>query len=232
LSRDKQSIKGRLVSVDDDGEYVGSVRRYTLRATRLPGHVTLSGLSLTLTSSNGAGGYYVNPGGGVSYGLVWNTRYDRFHNIYVFTNFHGKPFFLNAGNSDISLNPNLRLAPGTHTIHFSAAPTMSTGHFGALRLYFDNNPAQTITTFAAANDSPRFAAVPAGAATYDQFGGAASGSGSLFLSLNNLRVELIDFRVGTVGPALVEAGKARPDTEADTSGSFTLRVTQGDSNSP
>src|SRR2546430_512686 len=87
---------------------------------------TLSGMAM----------YTATADGGWSGSSTWNTRgADFIYNIYMFTGTVASPFFLNNGDSDAALNPNLNLAAGTNVIQFTGE-TAPGGNLG-INLYFN-----------------------------------------------------------------------------------------------
>ena len=223
-SRDGLSIKGRLVLFSLDQDHF-IVRPYRLRAAQVPGHITLSGIALSLTDSNGMGTYRVDPQGVVSFGMTWNTREDFFNNIYVFTNQGNRRVFLNAGNDEASLNLNTPLAPGTHTFQFAGAPRASEGFF-TLTLYFDNDPARRISGFLDLEGATELRPVPSDVETFDQYFSTQPSSGSLSLATSNFSVTLTEFRFARASDDLVGGACSKPDGGPDTTGRFTLRITR------
>lgn len=174
--------------------------------------LTLSGITLFSATANGTQS-------GLS---LWNTRGGDFiYNVYLFTNTVASPAFLNTGNTDASLNPNLDLAPGSHLIYFSAE-TEPSGYLG-LNLYFNNDPTNRITAVVPIDGSNNYSVVPAGVTTYG-LNGSEPSSGRLFFTIGNHTVSLTDFRVFLPRVNLVGGYAAAPDLGLDTTGSFTLKV--------
>ena len=96
---------------------------------------------------------------------IWNTRGgDNTYNIYMFTGTVASPSFLNSGNSDALLNPNLELVSGVYTVQFTGE-TAPGGSLG-INLYFNNNPSNRIAALVAIDGSSNFSVIPAGVPTF------------------------------------------------------------------
>jgi hypothetical protein len=154
---------------------------------------------------------------------IWNTRggSDLSYNVYLFTGTVAEPLFLNGGNTDASLNPNLDLAPGVHIIRFSGE-TAPGGNLG-LNLYFNNDRTNRITAFVPIDGSSQYSVVRAGLITFG-INGSQPSSGKLSFAVGNLAIVLTDFRVTFPRVDLVGGYAPVPDAGPDTTGSFTLTV--------
>src|SRR5207247_2508822 len=131
---------------------------------------TLSGVAL-----------YIGNSEGICSGSCarWNTAADdgKVYNVYLFTGLVSSPFFLNSGNTDTSLDPNLALPLGIHVLQFAGSSTPD-GYLG-LNLYFDHVVnSNRITAVVPIDGSHNFSAVPEGADTIGQ-GGVQPSSGTL-----------------------------------------------------
>lgn len=149
---------------------------------------------------------------------------DRYYfNLYLFTGSVSSPHWLNSGDTNASLNPNLTLAPGTYTLQF-VGDGMIWPYLG-LHLYFDDdNMTPRITAFASRDGSGIFSVVPDGTWTRGQLDYVLS-SGSLSYTSNNTIVELTDLRYRVLGMDLVGPFNNSPGGyNQNAVGSFTLTV--------
>jgi hypothetical protein len=179
---------------------------------------TLTGLTI----------YGADPSGTPDWINYWNTRGpDYVSNVYLFTGSTNSPTFLNTGNDDASLNPNLPLPLGTHVFQF-VGDTAVTNHLG-LNLYFNNDFTNNrITAVVPIDGSANFTVVPKTVANtvglpYDP----RQSSGSLSFVQGGYEVTLSAFSVSPPPNIdLVSYNSTSPGHLLDTIGSLTLTVTE------
>ena len=157
----------------------------------------------------------------------WNTLGpDYCSNVYLFTGSTNSPTFLNTGNDDASLNPNLPLPLGTHVLQF-AGDTDASGYLG-MNLYFNNDFTNNrITAVVPIDGSTNFSVVPR---TVNNTVGLPytpqRSSGSLSFVQGEFIVTLSEFSVSPPPNIdLVTYDSTSPGHLLDTIGSFTLTVT-------
>jgi hypothetical protein len=165
----------------------------------------------------------------------WNGSYDYWdtlgdnqaYNVYLFSGPLSAPKFLNTGNSDDSLNPRIKLAPGTNTFQYAIDVLDSdpaTPYVG-INLYFNNNQdTNEITAVVANSGSCKFSVVKPAATTYGESGETA-GSGSLSYTNGDMTVTLTSFCISTNTPNIVGGYDNSPGSDTDFIGHFTLTVT-------
>lgn len=182
--------------------------------------LTLSGVSMfgaTDSSGNWNGSYD-----------FWDTMGDdQAYNVYLFTGPISAPDFINSGNSDDSLNPRIKLAPGTNTFQFAidvleADP--ATPYLG-INLYFNNNlDTNQISAVVANSGSCNFSMVGPAASTYGE-SGEIGGAGSLSYTAGGMTATLTSFCITTNTPNIVGGYDNSPGDDSDFTGHFTLTVT-------
>ncbi len=205
------NVNGRLTMYSPKlGHWI--VRPFNLRATQVPGKMTITGAAV----------YHASPDGAVmDLDLVGNTigwfdDQDFNGNVYLFrATGHGRIFY-GGGNTTATINPNVWLTPGRHRIHFVVSGILE-DHV-ALRLYLDNDQEKHLTVYSPTDGSAPVTAVPAGT----MLNGRAS-SGSLSLSNDDVTATVTDLRV-LRHPDLMWSWYLEPDDEPDTVGSFTVVV--------
>ena len=168
--------------------------------------------------------YSANVEGSGSTGSYWNTRGGDFAwNVYLFTGSVAAPSFLNSGDTDDSLNPQLSLSPGVHVIQFAGASAPS-GFLG-LNLYFNGSSSNRISAVVPRDGSGDFQVVRQGLGTYGQSGSQPSAGALEFARVGDHTVVLSDFRVEPAGADVVSAFRhGKDDGRPDTVGSLTLFV--------
>jgi hypothetical protein len=155
-------------------------------------------------------------------GDLWDTRTDfSRYNIYFFTGGLAQPVFLNGGNTDASLNPDLTLVPGTNVIYCSG-DTAPSGYLG-INIYFDGQSTNQITAAVPIDGSNSFAVVPAGRETFG-INGPQPSSGSLSATAGGTIVTLVDYQVILPRVDLVAPFAATPNSGLDTTARLTLVV--------
>ena len=165
----------------------------------------------------------------------WNGSYDYWdtlgddqaYNVYLFTGPISSPKFLNSGNSDDTLNPHIKLAPGTNTYQFAIDvldSDPSTPYVG-INLFFNNNTdTNEITAVVANPGSCNFSVVKPAASTYGE-GGETAGSGTLSYTNGDLTATLTGFCISASTPNIVSGYDNSPGSDTDFVGHFTLTVT-------
>src|SRR5262245_6329490 len=103
--------------------------------------------------------YTADASGGAQGSARWNTlgTPDLNYNLYLFTGSTASPTFLNSGNTDASLNPNLALTSGSHVIQFAGQNPVS-GYMG-INFYFNNSTTNAITAVVPWDESTGFSVV-------------------------------------------------------------------------
>jgi hypothetical protein len=170
---------------------------------------------------------------------AWNGSYDYWdtmgddqaYNVYLFTGPISAPHFLNSGNSDDSLNPHIKLAPGTNTFQFAIDvldSDPSTPYVG-INLFFNNNTdTNEISAVVANNGSDKFSVVKPSVTTYGE-GSETAGSGSLSYTEGGITATLTSFCLSTNTPNIVGGYDNSPGSDTDFVGHFTLTVTAAQS---
>ena len=213
------AVRGRLIRYSPGLKKKVWVRRFNMRITDPPNKIVLTRMTVYGGQTNGAapsgeGGYintyYANT-------LGWFGDDDYFlWNAFLFAPLHGGRLFFNSGNTGTTLNPNLRLGPGTRRVHF-VTPYEYIGPLG-IRLYFNNSRANHITAFVPTDGSSSFRAAPAG----DILDGEPT-TGSLSFTNGNTRVTLTDLRFEKYADLSWE-WYLEPDGNLDTIGNFQVKV--------
>jgi hypothetical protein len=164
-----------------------------------------------------------------NFGQFWDTQWEgNAFNIYLATGTVDSPFFINSGNANVTLNPNLPLHVGSQTVLFSGEFNFE-GILG-INLYFDDSPTNRISAKVATDGTSNFSVIDSGVPTFGTtlIGWDASpvpSAGTLSFISDGLEITLTDLhvvlpRVNLVGP--IENVPA--DEHTDTTGSFTLTV--------
>jgi hypothetical protein len=204
------------------------VRRLACLGTVLIAAVTMHGAQLKLS---GVAFYEGNSDGATGARNYWNTRGpDYIWNCYLFTGPLDSPVFLNTGDSDSSLNPNLTLEPGTYQLGF--AGELYVNSYVGLNLYFNDDLTHNrITGVVAANGSTGFTSVATNVNTTDIDGGYLQpGAGTLSFTSGGLTVTLTEFFIQPEPVNdLVTAFSNTPGGYLDTVGRFKLTVVPADS---
>lgn len=191
------------------------------------GFVTAARADLTLTG--------VTMFGATDAAGDWNGSYDYWdtqggnqaYNVYLFTGPLSAPNFLNSGDTDDSLNPRIKLTPGTNVYEFAidvVGTDPSTPYLG-INLYFNNNmDTNEITAVVPNGGSCNFSVVKPAATTYGE-GGETAGSGALSFTSGGLTATLTSFCTSPGTPTLVSGDDNSPGSDTDFIGHFTLTVT-------
>jgi hypothetical protein len=172
---------------------------------------------------------YNSAADGTFNGGFWNTvGPDGAFNVYLFTGTTATPTFLNSGNTNATLTPNVLLNSGTNTINFAAATSPS--EFFGLNFYFnDANTTNRITAVVrnTANGGG-FAQVASGIATYGlPSSGNVPSANSLSFTVGEQTVTLTGLTINNTnnsGADLVGAVNNAPDGGNDNVGTMTLTV--------
>jgi hypothetical protein len=208
-----------------------SVRSRTLRlfclAFAVSGMAAAARADLTLTGVSMVGATDASGAWNGSYDF-WDTLGDdQAYNVYLFTGPISAPNFLNSGNSDDSLNPRLKLAPGTNTFEFAIdvlAADPSTPYLG-INLFFNNNSdTNQISAVVPNSGSCNFSVVNQSVSTYGE-GSEAAGSGALSYTAGGMTATLTGFCVSSTTPNIVSGYDNSPGDDTDFTGHFTLTVT-------
>jgi hypothetical protein len=214
VSADGASVRGWLSIFGRDGS-LEKQKGFHLRATKAPGRITITGMTVYGASSDGSAPTNLTY---LSNTIGWFFDQDLAGNVYLFRTPGNRRVFYNGGNTTSTLNPNAWLRPGRHRIHFVTAGVLE-GYIG-VRLYFDNSPDNHITAFIPTDGSSSLAAAPVGSPLDGR-----PNSGSLSFSSGELTATLTDLRI-TRHFDLGWGWYLEPDHEPDTIGSFTLTVTR------
>lgn len=174
--------------------------------------VTFSGVAMWLGDSSGApvAGY-------------WDTQNNNsIANVYL-TGLSGLSLST-SGDTNVSLNPNLSLTPGTYVIRL--AGETSSGFGVGINLYFDgdltNNRISAFVPFA----SSSFSVVTGATQTKGELGVNVAGSGSLSYSAGGMLVTLSGFSALAAGALdIVQYYDNVPNGGPDTVATMTLTVT-------
>ena len=159
----------------------------------------------------------------------WDTRGEnQGYNVYLFTGSTKSPNFLNMGDSDETLDPEVQLKPGTNTIHFAVDiqdSDPSTPYVG-INLYFNEDlVTNQITAVVRNGGTCDFCVVETNISTYGQYG-RTPGSGTLSYKAGGLTATLSDFCTSAATPKLVSATDNTPGTDQNIVGSFKLTITR------
>lgn len=185
------------------------------RALTLTG-VTIYGATDSRGTFNGAYDYWDTRGGNQGF------------NVYLFMGSTNAPDFLNSGDSNDSLDPDLQLAPGTNTVQFAVDyqdSDPSTPYLG-INLYFNGNLATNRISAVVPNGGlGDFSVVSDKTTTYGEYG-KTPGAGTLSYTKGDLTVTLSAFCISQDTPKLVSGTDASPGPDSNFIGSFTLTVTR------
>jgi hypothetical protein len=165
----------------------------------------------------------------------WNGSYDYWdtlgddqaYNVYLFTGPTSAPKFLNSGNSDDSLNPRIKLTPGTNTYQFAIDvldSDPSTPYVGINLFFNDNRDTNQITAVVRSGGGGDFSVVKPTATTYGE-GGETAGSGALSYTNGDLTVTLTGFCISASTPKIVSGYDNSAGDDSNFVGHFTLTVT-------
>jgi hypothetical protein len=186
-------------------------------------HAKLTLTGVTIYGATDPGG---NFNGAYDY---WDTRggNDGF-NVYLFTGSTNSPNFLNVGDTDETLDPDVNLTPGTHTIQFAVDfqdSDPATPYLG-INLYFDEDDVTNrISAVVPNGGSGNFSVVSPGVSTYGEYG-RTPGSGTLSFTAEGFTATLSSFCTFSATPKLVSGTDNTPGSDQDFIGSFTLTITQ------
>jgi hypothetical protein len=172
--------------------------------------------------------YEAAPSGTPNWLRFWNTQgRDGIHNVYLFTGSTASPTFLNSGDDNDSLNPNILLSLGTHVFQFAGDVPVSS--YLGLNLYFDNDSTNNrITAVVPIDGSTNFSVVPRSVTnTVGLPYNPRPSSGSLSFVRGGFMVTLSEFSVSPPPNLdLVSHFSTSPGDTEDTAGSLTLTVTE------
>ena len=181
--------------------------------------VTLSGASMW--AANSAAGdaafssYWDTVGAGNSTGIA---------NVYLFTGSIGSPTFLNSGDTNTSLNPNLSLTAGTYVIYFAGYTPL--GSYAGINLFFDGDLVDNrISAVVHYDGSNNFSVISGATTTSGENGVHIAGSGSLSYTAEGLLVTVTGMGGGPSSPDLVSYFSTLPSGGGSTVASMTLTVT-------
>lgn len=159
----------------------------------------------------------------------WDTRGEnQGFNVYLFTGSTNSPDFLNMGDTDETLDPEVELKPGTNTIHFAVdiQDTDPATPYLGINLYFNEDlVTNQITAVVRNGGSCDFSVVRETVSTYGQYGRTA-GSGTLSYTVGDLTATLSAFCTSAATPKLVSATDNTPGPDQNIVGSFTLTITR------
>lgn len=181
--------------------------------------VTIYGATDSRGSFNGAYDYWDTRGGNQGF------------NVYLFTGSPKSPDFLNSGDTDETLDPEVALSPGTNTIQFAVdIQDIDPGTpFLGINLYFnEDGVTNRISAVVPNGGSCNFSVVGQTISTYGQYG-PTPGAGTLSYTAGGLTATLSGFCSSSAKPKLVSGTDATPSSDQNLIGSFTLTVTKATS---
>lgn len=175
--------------------------------------ISLTGVTLWMADATGAKG--------VGY---WDTVEGVYGNVYLFTGTTGAPVFVNSGNTNASLNPNLALPPGSTQLQFAANSFGAS--FTGINLYFNGDLATPrISAFVANDGSTAFAVIANTTNTWGEQLADTPGSGALNYVTGGYQVTLAALSVPAPGAVNIVSNFSTGGADAyDTVGSMTLIV--------
>ena len=185
--------------------------------------MTLSGATMWVAQADGSND------GVTGYGNTLGSASDGgIFNVYVFTGSTASPVFLNSGNTNASLNPNLTLSAGPNVISFALQdPNAGAVNYVGLNLYFDGDLANNrISVFVPYDGTSSFAVINSGLNTIGEgnYGFLQPGSGSLSWSANSFLMTVTDMTAGPATPNLVDAFDTEAVGSTDLFATLTLTV--------
>lgn len=159
----------------------------------------------------------------------WDTRGEnQGFNVYLFTGDTKSPNFLNTGDTDETLDPEVTLSPGTNTIQFAVdfQDTDPRTPCIGINLYFDEDDVTNrISAVVPNGGSCSFSVVSQSVSTYGEYGRTA-GSGALSYTAGGMTATLSDFCTSSATPKLVSGTDNTPGPDQNIIGSFTLTITR------
>ena len=158
----------------------------------------------------------------------WDTRGgNQGFNVYLFTGSMKSPNFLNTGDTDETLDPEVELSPGTNTIQFAVDFQDSDpgAPYLGINLYFnEDGVTNRISAVVPNGGSYNFSVVGKTVSTYGQYG-RTPGSGTLSYTAGGFTATLSAFWAASATPKLVSGTDNTPGPDKNYIGSFALTVT-------
>jgi hypothetical protein len=192
------------------------------------GIATLAHAKLTLTgvtiygATNSRGAF----NGSYDY---WDTRGgNQGFNVYLFTGSMKSPNFLNTGDTDETLDPEVELSPGTNTVQFAVdfQDSDPSTPFLGINLYFnEDDVTNRISAVVPNGGSCNFSVVGRTVSTYGEYG-QTPGSGTLSCTAGGLTATLSALCTSSDTPNLVGGTDPTPSSDRNFVGSFTLKITR------
>ncbi|HEV2455315.1 MAG TPA: hypothetical protein VGY98_13710 [Verrucomicrobiae bacterium] len=159
----------------------------------------------------------------------WDTRgQNEGYNVFLFTGSTKSPNFLNTGDTDETLDPEVNLVPGKTTIEFAVdiQDTDPGSPFIGINLYFNEDDVTNRISAVVPNGGfCNFSVVGQTISTYGQYG-RTPGAGTLTYTVGDLTVTLTGFCTSAATPNLVTGTDNSPGSDKNIVGSFTLMVTK------